>query len=377
MSTIIRRKPKVVDPFSLHRIWVPAAMLAPVEKELVGSFEAAKEAKASKKAGKAGTKKARSATVASESASTAPKSRPKATKTRSAPAAFNGKSRVASSALAVSDEEAENFDLRAVSEASEDSDSGNPAGPSRATSKASTSKTTAKALPPARPKARSTLDDDEFNDLFAPTNRTTKPANAIQPPIVGLASAQSTSSKPSTQSSKQRKPSMVGAKARAAIDTSDWDDLFPSASTATSTKSSAPSKTYVSAVAKVQPQRSQILTDSEEDSEPIGWNSRPALKSPRKSREHSSPSKLNVKGQSVKPKPPVGTGGLLPPLSSSSDSDASTRKHSKMRRPRSASPTPRKSAPSAPKATLGQMKSTTIVAIDLSSSDDDEPVPPG
>lgn len=38
-------KPDVVDPFSIHRIWVPACMLLPVEKQLVAAYEAKQETK--------------------------------------------------------------------------------------------------------------------------------------------------------------------------------------------------------------------------------------------------------------------------------------------------------------------------------------------
>lgn len=55
-----KRKPSTVDPFSRHRIWVPASMLTMVEKELVDAFEEAEELKRAKKGRKgsrAGTSK--------------------------------------------------------------------------------------------------------------------------------------------------------------------------------------------------------------------------------------------------------------------------------------------------------------------------------
>lgn len=46
-------QPKSMDPFSLHRIWVPASLLRPVETELVDRYEAGLETKRKKKTRKA------------------------------------------------------------------------------------------------------------------------------------------------------------------------------------------------------------------------------------------------------------------------------------------------------------------------------------
>lgn len=417
-----KRKGKVVDPFSLHRIWVPASMLRAVEKDLVEVFEEAEEAKRAKKAGKGGVKrplKERSATApARKQVSSTTNARPKPAKARSAPSA-GSKGRASSG-----DEEGEQFDLNAVSDASLDSDNdGNtnrpkPSG-SRARS-ASSQRSTSSKTSALEPKSRSLLKvlEDTEEDIFAIPSPprasstkslvpSTKSTGAPGKRVLGGKSAKATSAPISRASSARpaivKQPSTVPAsRARSEVDNSDWDDLFPTAPKVPISADFLPPPTRKTASVKALPaallhhklsspaKRRQIFTDSEEDVTPAHSPTHsPAPKSPRKSKAQSSPHRSTSKVGSSKSSTTSTSASTallrrmgLPSLSSDSDSDSDARNGKEASR-RSTSPTPRKGSSGPLRSTSqrvevqSQTKSKTSKlaaseVVDLSSDDSDD-----
>ena len=356
-------KPKAVDPFSLHRIWVPASMLQPVEKELVNAFEAQQDAKRKKKSRKAVSDDKRSAAAPDTVAKSAPistaKSKPKPRKGASASARMRLKTTVSA---VLSDDSAENFDLAAVSDASDSDASG-----SRSGSKPSTATIAAKkATMPGRalgrqiatdPEIESDRDGGEGSPFVVTFPQQKSIENPPPPKPRQMKAAGPLLSGPSTRhippadgQSKTSHPSLLKA-----LDTEDWDDLFPPASKVPIPSNPLPlsptrrhqprgkSKASSAMEASSPPKRRrQVFTDAQEDSERDGSVKCSSPKSPRKSRNQVSPSRRREKITSPKV---TRRGGLKPPvLSSSSESEnddilgSNARDYSR----RAGSPTPRK-----------------------------------
>ncbi|KAF8317915.1 hypothetical protein DL93DRAFT_2076435 [Clavulina sp. PMI_390] len=366
-----KRKTTAVDPFSLHRIWVPASMLAPVEQDLVRSFDDAQTKKAAKKAGKGQGRKGKSASMDSIPASgDAPKARPTVPKSKSGPAAVQRKGTQASRRAIISDVEEEMFDLHAVSDASTDSDSNIAPSSSRAAPKASTSTNPERRnAVPASSQTRSILDD--LDDLFASpsypsasTSRMPAATTPVPPPVVSEKAA-------STIPKKKPKPAPPKA-AISLVDDPEWDDLFPVAAPSRPPASIIPPQPAQKSSAKRRP----VLSDSEEDSDvaivsvDVPGEDRPLLKSPRKSKEHSSPkSDHDVMAGPIIPK----TASRRKPISDSEESDSHLTPLSFFREQ---SPAPLDHPPiSVSTRQAGKKKAVEIQVLSSTDEDDDLPSP--
>ena len=349
-----KRKPKAVDPFSLHRIWVPALMLRPVEKDLVSAYEAEEEAKRTKKSRKTVPKGKRTAGGSDLVTDAAPtsiiKPRPKPHKVPSARA----RAKKAASAPPI-DEDVENFDLAAVSDASDSDACGGP--------------TTSKPPIAATAPRKATVPRGKVRRHRATSPKMNSDPDEQSPFIANLPQQRSTAPLPSKPTKTkaaggpagvqcvlpaQNKPKTSHSSLIKALDVTDWDDLFPPAPKAPIPSGLPPPspthKHQPHGKSKVRPAgvssppkrpRRQIFTDSEEDPELAGSTEYCAPKSPRKSKDQVSPSRRKEKIAS--PKLNQQGNFRLPSLSSSSESeddDTLARNDTQ----RAGSPTPQKGA---------------------------------
>jgi holliday junction resolvase GEN1/YEN1 len=289
-----KKKGAPVDPFTRHRIWVPASMLAMVEKDLVDVFEEAEEAKRVKKA-KKGTGARKQTSVKTNRQSSLVSTQSAAAKKKNKPI--------------ISDEE-EEINLDDVEPTSE-SDVGEESAARSSTSRkvsstASSSRPVSRAKPSKLPNSTS-------------TNQAT--AQAARPPA----------------KSKQRShPRPVAP----SYTPSDWEDLFPSApapsiipapfplssTEAPQSKSHQPKAKSKSRhpVPKSPTKRPAIRTDSELENSTGAERNRitssnlahrpPAPKSPRKTKSQTSPRDGTKKGEQRAP-------WDLPGLTSSSEDE--------------------------------------------------------
>jgi len=399
-----KRKPKEVDAFSSHRIWVPACMLQPVEKELVDVYEAKQEAKQAKKTRKAPPKGKRTATgpdPATETASiSTAKSRPKTRKGASAPAGARAKK---ATRAPPNDDNAENFDLDAVSDAS-DSDASGGLTTSKPTTTTAPRKATACGRKAQREIATGSETDTDAGGEQAPLDARPR-QKSIEPLSLSSKPTQAKAAKlPRGEPSGQRgllpaqdKSKTSHSSVLKALDSADWDDLFPPALKAPMPSSLSPSSLTQthhsqrrskagSAAAPSSPskrRRRQVFCDTGEDSERAESTKSSVPKSPRKSKSQVSPSHRKEKTTISRTNRQENL--VLPYLSSSDseDDDVSGADVCGGAR-RVVSPTPRKGAAKDPFRTLWdkvglasrQVSKRPEEIIDVSSEDGVEPVAP-
>jgi len=401
-----KRKPKEVDPFSSHRIWVPACMLQSVEKELVDAYEAKQEAKRAKKTRKAPPKGKRTATgpdpdLVTETASiSTARSRPKTRKGARAPAGMRAKKATSAPSH---DDNAENFDLDAVSDTS-DSDAGGGPTTSKSTTTTASRKATARGRKVQREIATDSEADSDTGGEQAPLNARPR-QKSIEPLSLSSKPTQAKAARlPRGEPSAQRGPPAQDKSKTShssvlkALDAADWDDLFPPAFKAPMPSSLSPSSPTHnhqsqrgskagSAAAPSSPskrRRRQVFSDAGEDSERAESSRGPVPKSPRKSKSQVNPSHRKEKTTVSRTKRQENL--VLPYLPSSSDSEDDDVSGADVRGDarRAGSPTPRKGAAKDPFRALWDKVGLTSrrvskrpeEIIDVSSEDGDECVAP-
>ncbi|KAF9512454.1 hypothetical protein BS47DRAFT_1363132 [Hydnum rufescens UP504] len=263
-----KKKGAPVDPFSRHRIWVPASMLAMVEKDLVDVFEEAEEAKRVKKA-KKGTGARKQTSVKTSRQSSLVSAQSVAAKKKNQPI--------------ISDEE-EEINLDDVEPTSE-SDVGE-----ESAARSSTSRKMSSTASSSRPVSRA------------------KPSKSSNSTSTKQATTQA--ARPPPKSTQISHPRPVAP----SYTPSDWEDLFP-----TESQVEVPHP-----VPKSPTKRPAIRTDSELENSTGAERNRiassnsalrlPAPKSPRKTKSQTSPRDGTKKGERRAP-------WDLPGLTSSSEDE--------------------------------------------------------